>query len=161
TLPQEVLKRITQAPAFPPVEPPPNSLKHNRLPGMPPVFTIKTSNPTIYWMGIPIPVLEQGNPRPVRSVLMASSDTMTGHGLFFNPTPWVIVIAAVVGLSVRLWLPFVRSLTKTIAQMTAAAEQIAEERFDVRVDERRSDELGRLGKAINHLTMRLSGFVGG
>ena len=45
--------------------------------------------------------------------------------------------------------------------MTTAAEQIANENFDVRVGEKRNDELGRLGKAINHLASRLSGFVGG
>jgi len=64
-------------------------------------------------------------------------------------------------LSVLLWLPLVRGMTRAVAQMTAAAEQIAEERFDVRVNDGRSDELGRLGRAINHLAARLSGFVMG
>ncbi|MBA3692288.1 MAG: HAMP domain-containing protein [Acidobacteria bacterium] len=33
--------------------------------------------------------------------------------------------------------------------MTDATEQIAEEKFDVRVGDKRSDEIGRLGAAIN------------
>jgi two-component system sensor histidine kinase CpxA len=73
----------------------------------------------------------------------------------------VLVVVIVLGLSTLLWLPFVRSLTRALRQMTTVTEQIAEEQFDVRVDEQRSDEIGRLGKAINHLAARLSGFVSG
>lgn len=108
-----------------------------------------------------MPVYEKGSSEPVRSTLLAVSDSMTGRGLFFDPTPWVVMIVTVLGLSALLWFPFVRSLTRTIKQMTSATEQIAEERFDVRVDEGRRDELGRLGRAVNHLAMRLSGYVTG
>ena len=45
--------------------------------------------------------------------------------------------------------------------MTDATEQIAEEKFDVRVGDKRTDEIGRLGAAINQLASRLSGFVSG
>ncbi|MGC2238938.1 MAG: HAMP domain-containing sensor histidine kinase [Pyrinomonadaceae bacterium] len=45
--------------------------------------------------------------------------------------------------------------------MTAATEKIAEEEFGARVSEKRTDELGKLGGAINHLAKRLSGFVTG
>jgi len=41
--------------------------------------------------------------------------------------------------------------------MTDATEQIAEEKFDVRVGDKRTDEIGRLGAAINQLASRLSG----
>lgn len=82
-------------------------------------------------------------------------------GLFFDVTPWLLIIAVVFGVSILLWLPFVRGFTKTIKHMTTATEQIAEEQFDVRVSEARRDEIGRLGKAINHLATRLSGFVHG
>lgn len=126
-----------------------------------PIFSTRTSNPTRYWVGVRVPVYEKGSSEPVRSTLLAVSDSMTGRGLFFDPTPWVVMIVTVLGLSALLWFPFVRSLTRTIKQMTSATEQIAEERFDVRVDEGRRDELGRLGRAVNHLAMRLSGYVTG
>lgn len=126
-----------------------------------PVFTMKTSNPTRYWAVVRIPVYLPGNPELVRAALTASSDSITGNGLFFDPKPWLVIAAVVFGLSILLWLPFVRGLTKTIRQMTSAAEKIAEENFEVRVDEHRGDELGRLGKAINHLANRLGGFVTG
>ncbi|MGH9799394.1 MAG: HAMP domain-containing sensor histidine kinase [Blastocatellia bacterium] len=167
-LPTEVLYRIKVRPpgqGVPPEEAsrgqgPPG----DRSPPRPrpfPVSTMKTSNPTRYWAVVRIPVYEPGKPEPVRASLAASSDSITGNGLFFDPKPWLVIAAVVFGLSILLWLPFVRGLTKTIRQITSAAEKIAEENFEVRVDEHRSDELGRLGKAINHLSGRLAGFVTG
>jgi two-component system, OmpR family, sensor histidine kinase CpxA len=125
------------------------------------IFTIKTTDPTMYWTGVRIPLVERERMRPIRATLLASSDSVTGHGLFFNPYPWIGLVVTVFGLSVLIWLPFVRSLSTEIGRLTKATEQIAEERFDVRVNERRSDELGRLGKAVNHLAERLSNFVTG
>jgi two-component system sensor histidine kinase CpxA len=45
--------------------------------------------------------------------------------------------------------------------MTLAAEEIARGRFDVTIHEPRTDEIGRLAKAINHMNSRLSAFVTG
>jgi two-component system sensor histidine kinase CpxA len=143
---------------------PPGSDRRERMPPAPqvqPTFSLRTTNPTRYWAGVRLPVFEPDRPRPVLATLLAISDSISGHGLFFDVTPWLFVIAVVLGLSILLWLPFVRGLTGSIRHMTAATEQIAEERFDVRVDVRRGDELGRLGAAINHLASRLAGFVGG
>jgi len=130
-------------------------------PQVQPTFSLRTTNPTRYWAGVRLPVFEPDRRRPELATLVAVSDSISGHGLFFDVTPWLFVIAVVLGLSILLWLPFVRGLTGSIRHMTAATEQIAEERFDVRVDARRGDELGRLGAAINHLASRLAGFVGG
>jgi two-component system sensor histidine kinase CpxA len=69
--------------------------------------------------------------------------------------------AGAILLSVLLWLPLVRDLNRAIAQLTAAANQIAEGRFDVRVDDRRRDELGSLASAINRMAGRLNDFVAG
>lgn len=127
----------------------------------PPIFNVRTSNPTRYWVGVRVPIFETGSRGPTRATLLAVSDSISGHGLFFDPAPWAIMILIVLGLSALLWFPFVRSLTRTIKSMTAATEQIAEGKFDIRVDDARGDELGRLGRAINHLSTRLSGFVTG
>lgn len=126
-----------------------------------PVFQMSTDNPSLYWVGIRIPLVESDRRRPIRSTLLASSDSITGNGLFFNPWPWVGLVVTVFGLSVVIWFPFVRSLSREIGRLTKATEQIADEKFDVRVNEKRSDELGRLGKAVNHLAERLSTFVTG
>jgi two-component system sensor histidine kinase CpxA len=157
-LPAEVLKELTmpaphKGPRQRPIGGPPG--------GRGPIFGMKTDAPARYWMGIRIPVIEKGSSQPIRATLILSSESRFGRGLFFDPKPLLLIAAIVFGLSILLWTPFVRGLTRTIKQMTAAAEQIAEEKFDVRVDVHRSDELGRLGTAINHLSERLDGFVKG
>lgn len=170
-LPAEVLRKLGDMPPPPPPRagnPPRPQRRPEVEPGPPPrgprpeqIFKLRTTNPTRYWAGVPVLVFEPGQFEPVRATLLAVSDSISGHGLFFDPTPWLFIIALVLALSILLWLPFVRSLTVTIKQMTYAAQQIAEERFDALVDEGRSDELGRLGAAINQLAARLSGFVDG
>lgn len=129
-----------------------------------PFDIVKAVHPTLpfkYWALVRVPLLESGAPRAIPSTVVVASDSMTGHGLFFDPLPWAIMAAVIIVLSTLLWLPFARHLTKAIGKLTAATEQIADGRFDVRVDEQRSDEIGRLGTAINHLAARLSGYVSG
>ena len=125
------------------------------------VFRAYTRDPSLYWAGIRLPIIEAPNLPAVRATLVLSSDSITGRGLFFDPWPWLQITAVVLAVSTLLWLPFVRSLTGALREMTAATEQIADEHFEVRVIEKRADELGRLGQAINHLAARLAGFVSG
>jgi len=124
-------------------------------------FMMRTKNPTRYWAGVRIPVSLNPSRPPVRAVLLAVSDSITGNGFFFDPLPWIIVAAAVMLISVLLWIPLVRNITGPLARMTRAAEEIARGGFDVRINEARADEIGRLASAINHMTSRLCGFVKG
>lgn len=94
-------------------------------------------------------------------MLVAVSDTFTGGGLFFDLTPWIVTGVGGILFSVLLWLPLVRDLNRAIAQLTAAANKIAEGHFDVRVDQRRRDELGSLGQSINQMAGRLNDLVSG
>lgn len=158
-LPVEVFQEITRPDAPPGARrgsppPPPGGRP-------PPSIYLKTENPPLYWYGVKMMTFDGGSNEPVRTRLLAASDSFYGYGLFFDPTAWLVAAAIIVGVSMLFWLPFVRGITGNIRQMTEAAEQIAEERFDVRVSQRRTDEIGRLGAAINHLASRLSGFVGG
>lgn len=125
------------------------------------VFRLRTSEPPLYWTGVRMPIVEAPEKLPTRATLLLASDSITGHGLFFDPWPWLLMTAAIFAISLLLWLPFVRSLTGALREMTTVTEHIAEEHFEVRVNEQRSDELGRLGQAINHLATRLDGFVSG
>src|SRR5204863_7386542 len=63
--------------------------------------------------------------------------------------------------SVIFWFPLVRGITRSLAKMTRATEQIAEGRLDVRVQIQRRDEIGRLGEAVDRMAERLQGFVTG
>lgn len=165
SLPPEILREVTRAEAPLLYPPRPNDFS-NAPRGMPPPFRppsvyLKTSDPALYWFVGRTMIFEPNNNEPTRSRLLVASDSYTGNGLFFNPLPYIIVVGLITAFSILFWLPFVRRITGSVGQMTAAAEEISEERFDVRVDDRRTDELGRLGAAINHLASRLSGFVGG
>lgn len=159
SLPEEVLKRITNPP--PMMNPPNRPPEGIRPPMASPMFFVKSQNPSLYWSAAPIFVFENENTPPIRARFIGASSSIFGNGLFFNPLPWVIIIGTVLLVSTVFWFPFVRRLTRSIGQMTNAAAQIADEKFDVRVDEKKTDELGSLGKSINHLATRLEGFVGG
>ncbi len=164
-------ERGAPPPGRPPDRPPPSMLDGLRglrgggregmgSPGQA-IFRERTTNPTRYWVVVRMPVFESGERRPSLASLVVASDSMSGHGLFFDIRPWVFVAAAIMALSALIWFPFVRGLTRSIGQMTSATELIARGRFDSRVAESRSDELGRLAAAINQLSGRLAGFVSG
>ena len=112
-------------------------------------------------MGVCLPLTEPGASRPWPLTLLLVSDSLSAGGLFFDLTPWVVVGFGAVIFSVLFWIPLVRGVTRSLSQMTRATEQISEGRFEARVDERRGDELGRLGQAINRMAARLAGFVTG
>ena len=118
-------------------------------------FILRTETPARYWVGVCLPLTEPGASRPWPVTLLLVSDSLSAGGLFFDPTPWVIVGFGAVLFSVLFWIPLVRGVTRSLSQMTRATEQISEGRFDTRVDERRGDELGRLGQAINRMAARL------
>jgi two-component system sensor histidine kinase CpxA len=130
-------------------------------PGENPKFVVRTLQPTRYWVLMRLAVQDPGMPRPMPATLVVLSSTLSAGGLFFDFRPWLAVGFGVMVLSALLWLPLVRSLTRSIGQMTQATRQIAEGRFDGRVNEQRRDELGSLGQSINRLAARLSGFVVG
>jgi len=126
-----------------------------------PHFTMRTKHPTRYWSGIHIPPPRGPMHRPTPAMLLAVSDSVTGNGFFFDPLPWMVVAAAVILISALLWIPMVRNITRPLRRMTGATEEIAQGRFDVTIHEPRTDEIGRLAKAIRHMSARLSAFVHG
>ena len=130
-------------------------------PSLLPKFMVRTSRPDLYWVGIKLSVLEPGRRLPSPMIILAWSPSVRGSGLFFDPTPWIIVGCSVLVLCVIFWFPLVRSLTHSLSQMTSVTEKIAQGRFEARVAARRRDELGRLGHAINQMAARLEGFVSG
>lgn len=120
-----------------------------------------TKNPTRYWAGTRIFLFAGPSKPPFTGMLVAVSDSVTGNGFFFDPFPWIAVAGVVILLSVVVWIPMVRNITRPLARMTHVAEEIASGRFDVTIIGKREDEIGRLGNAINHMTSRLSGLVNG
>lgn len=126
-----------------------------------PHFMMRTGDPTRYWSGIQIPLFSALLQRPEPAFLLAVSDSITGNGFFFDPLPWMIVAGVIILISVLFWVPMVRNITRPLGRMTGATEEIANGRFDIAIDEPRDDEIGRLARAINHMTTRLAAMVNG
>ncbi len=133
--------------------PPPERLRFSNL--------LRTSNPTRYWACVPFPFHERRESRPEYLFLLAASSSITGNGLFFNPVPWLLLAGFVLVISILLWIPLVRSITRPIGSITRAAEEIARGNFSVHVGEKRADEVGRLGVAINHMSGQLESLIMG
>ena len=173
-LPESVLRRLPgpgprggpdgPPPDFGPGGDPSRRPAVRRLGGGPPAVFFRTQDPSGYWAVVrtPLDSPERGDHgRPNFGRLVVFSESLSGGGLFIDFTPWWWAGGAVLLVSALWWIPFIGSISRSIRQMTLATERIAEGRFDVHVDEHRTDELGRLGGAINRMTQRLSNFVTG
>lgn len=122
---------------------------------------MRTEQPTRYWL------LASGrleNPMlgdPMRIVLVVRSNTISAGGLILDPRPWLALALGIVLFSLLFWWPLVRSITRTVRRMMQTTRQIADGRFDVRVNLHRRDELGSLAEAIDQMAVRLDGLVTG
>lgn len=126
-----------------------------------PYFKMKTSEPSMYWAVMRVPGFTHSAIGRQDLVLVGRSKSITGNGLFLDPTPYVFMVLIGLLVSVVLWIPMIRHITHPLTLITGATETIADGVFDVRLDERRTDEIGRLGKAINHMAGRLSRMIFG
>ena len=122
-------------------------------------YLVRTLDPTRYWACVPFPFHERRERPPVNLFLLAASRSITGNGLFFNPVPWLFLAGVVLVISILLWIPLVRNITRPIGRITRAAEEIARGNFNVHVDDGRADEIGRLGSSINHMSTQLETLI--
>jgi len=93
--------------------------------------------------------------------LIARSDSPTGHGFYSDHQTFYWIVAGLIIASVLVWLPFVRSTTLSVKQMQSAASKIAGGDFTTRVNDKRLDELGALGKVVNHMADQIGSLVDG
>jgi len=141
--------------------PPPPRPAPLALQGSFPKMMVHTSSPSLYWVLIRMPVVDPHKPSPAPTTLIIATDSLRGGGLLFDYRPWLIGGGLVLLVSMLLWVPLVRGITRTLRQMTGAAESIAQGRFETHLEMRRADELGRLGSALNHMSARLREFFTG
>ncbi len=144
----------------PPFEPGGDGRRRGR--GRPQVRALmRTTDPTQYWL---VTSARIDNPQagdPMHVILVANSNSIAGGGLIFNPTPWLWLAFGAVVFSLLFWLPLVRGITRSVSRMKTATRQIADGRFDVRINMRRRDELGALAASIDQMAGRLDGLVKG
>jgi two-component system sensor histidine kinase CpxA len=121
---------------------------------------IHTDDPPGYWA---LTLLPQQLLDPSRKpfILIIQSETLGGGGVFFDWKPWALTLTATLFVTFLVWFPFARNVTRSIAQITQVADEMADGRFEVKADETRRDELGLLGRSINRMNARISGFVTG
>ena len=161
-MPSEVSRFLVHPPPGPagqhPPSPPPSD-----APGGIGKFVVTTDNPRLYWAGVYLQNIGptvSGSPPHMAALVLASS-TLRGGGLLFDYVPWMLFGGGLLLVSICLWLPFIRRLTRGLRDMTQAAERIAEGSFQAPRTSRRNDELGRLGRALADMASRLEGHVTG
>jgi two-component system sensor histidine kinase CpxA len=143
-------------------DPPPRRFRPPRRPverGGFPTFQLRDAG--LFWVGIRIPLPAPDGEQPGHGALILAAPSFYGTPLFFDFKPWLIWLSAAVASFFLCWVPFLRSLTRTVARITRATEQIAEGEFNHHLPDDRGDELGQLSVAINRMADRLSGFVSG
>lgn len=125
-------------------------------------FVTRTEAPAAYWVAMRVAYSpsDRGN-RPVPAMLVARVGSLWGVLSLLGHQAWLLAGGGVLALSVLFWLPLVRSITRSIGQLTRATEQIAEGRFETRVSTGRSDELGQLGDSVNRMAARLDAHIHG
>ena len=153
TLPAEVAGRLVR-PAGPAVPPP------RALTGLgPPPFLIEAGG--MYWTGVRMALPGADLRSTTRATLLLVSPTLFSNPFFFEWEPWLAILLTAVAVTGLCWFPLVRGLTRDIRKMTVATAAVADGHFDVELDTKRRDELGRLGGSINQMTGRLRDYVNG
>lgn len=127
----------------------------------PPVFLLTSLRAPHFWIGASISV-----PSPQRMVPASDTLLIVSNDVFANPflarTVRLAMLAfAAVVIAIVCWLPLLRGLTRAIHALESATARIADGRFDNRVNEKRGDELGRLGRSINQMASRIDSLVSG
>jgi methyl-accepting chemotaxis protein len=120
-----------------------------------------TQSPSKHWIGVRIPLPSPTGGHHDHGALIASASSLIGTPFFFDPKPWIAVVLPVICISFLCWLPFVRSLTRSVSHINRATSDIADGQFKVQLPVTRTDELGQLSSSINRLAIQLDGYVVG
>ncbi len=171
-IPDIVIQRVRERPPGGPPGPPPfpqpgagrRPPPPDDGPGGPPaggrMFIERANGPLSFWVGLRMRVPSVAGP-PIPGTLLFASKSWITSSFFFDGRPWLIALLAVLGVSALCWLPFIRSLTASIARMSKATERIAQGHFEIQLPQDRQDEIGQLAGSINQLSSQLSRFVTG
>ena len=124
-------------------------------------FMVRTDDPKRYWIGLRTSLADRGPLQAGPATLLIATDSLSAGGLLVDFKPLLWVGGGAVIFSVLFWLPLVGGITRSLAQMNHAAAEMADGKFGIRVSEKRRDELGSLGGALNRMAARLGGFVTG
>jgi two-component system sensor histidine kinase CpxA len=123
-------------------------------------FVVRAGSPPSFWVGMRVGFPERSRPGP--ALMLVRIDSFWALLRFLDLESWLLGGAGALALSVVFWLPLVHSITRSLRQLTAATERIAEGRFDTRVPAAsRRDEIGQLGHSVNRMASRLDAHMHG
>ena len=111
--------------------------------------------------GFDRPPDREARPAPPPDILLMHSQRLGGNDLLPDPLPIILGCLGVILLCGLFWVPFIRGVTRSLAQIRDATQDVAAGQFDTVVSEKRTDEIGQLGTSINVMSQRLQGFVDG
>lgn len=145
-------------PPGPPVGPP-DARTGLRMPQTPAHLIPVASGPR-FWIVMRLPVRFSG-----ATDITPGSLLVIPYGFFSDPLlfPISTLLWGLLGLgiTVLLWWPVLRSVTKSLGRMEHATSEIAQGKFDTKIAVKRSDEIGRLSSSIEQMAGRLGVMVSG
>lgn len=121
----------------------------------------KSGSPKRYWAAAMVSLGNRDYRHPPDGLVVASAESLGGNEIFYDWRPWLWAIAGVLLVSALIWLPFVGRVSRRLRRLTSAAESISEGNFEVEVASRRTDELGRLSRAVQSMADRLDDYMKG
>ncbi len=125
-------------------------------------FVVRGGSPSGYWVAMRVPFMQsERSGRPMPAKLVARVGSLWSLLNLLGLQSLLLGGGGVLALSVIFWLPLVRSITRSLGQLTAATEKIAEGRFETRVAAHRRDEIGQLGESVNRMAARLDAHMNG
>ncbi|MFN8552569.1 MAG: HAMP domain-containing sensor histidine kinase [Candidatus Obscuribacterales bacterium] len=122
-------------------------------------FIVHTENPDTFFIGTKIMLFDTERMHPEPSYVLASTSNIWQSTLLFDFKFLLLVGGLILLLSLLFWWPFVHQIARSIGELTAVTEKIADGKFDARIVRARQDEIGRLGDAVNTMAAKLNEYV--
>ncbi len=112
-----------------------------------PVFLVASDGSPRAWIGVRMPIGDRERP-PRRGTLLMTAPSWLAFPFFPDITPFLSALLGALGLSALCWWPLLSGITRSVAGLAKATQQLAEGRFDVELAHDRRDELGDLSAGI-------------
>ncbi|HCQ37567.1 MAG TPA: hypothetical protein DIV39_00295 [Verrucomicrobiales bacterium] len=125
------------------------------------IYIGKAGKPKKQWAAARVSLGSREYRHPPEALLVVTSGALGGNRIFYDGRPWLWTIAGGLFVSALIWLPFVGRVSRRLRRLTSAAESISEGDFDVEVASKRTDELGRLSRAVQRMANRLDDYLRG
>ncbi|MBS1955983.1 MAG: HAMP domain-containing histidine kinase [Cyanobacteria bacterium SZAS-4] len=122
-------------------------------------FIVHTDNPDTFFVGTKVMLFDTRHFHPIPSFVIADTNNIWQNTLLFDFRFLLFTASLILVLSLLFWWPFVHQIARSVGELTAVTQKIADGKFDARIKGNRQDELGRLGDAVNIMAEKLNEYV--